>query len=250
MPCVCARCVQHSKTLGLTQASPTKAAMRKAFRAAAKRWHPDRFENNTRAQKDAEEHFKLVQVAYRELWDHDEHPVQPSLETAAQPPVETPFAKPKPPAPAPTIHFAGAPGCFNAPNFPPIAHPIIAHHLADPEHAIAFIDLSGPGSPPRSRSQFVLLTVDGIVVRDAHKLVSLLWYSDLGDVRITERRRYGKLNFWPRLVERLYGVRPKYALLVYRRTGSLFCAFADEMDDSVKKVVYNFLLRMKSETRR
>jgi hypothetical protein len=250
MPCVCPRCRQHSKTLGLTQAAPSKPAIRKAFRAAAKLWHPDRFENNPRAQKDAEEHFKLVQVAYRELWEHNETPVESSPESAPAPPVETPFARAEPAVALPTISFAGAPNCFEAPDFPLYAQQIIADHMGDPENALAIVDLSRTASPAGTFSQYILFTVHGIFVRNNHKIISLLWYTELGDVQITDRRGYGKLRFWHRLVEKLYGVQPRYSLLVYRRNKTLFCAFADEMDDSVKKVVYNFLLRRKSENHR
>ena len=87
-------------------------------------------------------------------------------------------------------------------------------------------------------------------MRNAHKIVSLLWYTDLGEVKLMVRRRYGKLRFWHKLVDKLYGAQPRYSILIYRRNGALFCAFADEMDDSAKKVVYNFLLRRKSENDR
>ncbi|MGD0737476.1 MAG: J domain-containing protein [Terracidiphilus sp.] len=263
MPCVCQQCLQHSKTLGLDQTASSGAVIRKAFRSAAKLWHPDRFENNPRAQKDAEEHFKLIQIAYRELWEHHNSPHEsphtsrrenspaPQWEwptrPAPEPPLEDPFAGTRPAAPPPTISFGDAPRCFAGPDFPPYARQIIADHLGDPENAIAIVDLSLSESPADSFFQFILFTVHGILVRNAHKIVSLLWYSDLGNVQIVDRRGYGKLKFWHRLAERLYGVRPKYSLLIYRRNGTLFCKFDVQMDDNVKKVIYNFLLRRKSE---
>lgn len=250
MPCVCQQCLHHSKTLGLGQSASSAKVIRKAFRSAAKLWHPDRFENNPRAQKDAEEHFKQIQVAYRELWEHHESPREWPLETTHEPPAETPFSKPNRGAVPPSISFGGAPGCFVAPDFPPFAYRIVADHLGDPENVLAIVDLPGGESPSGSFSQFILFTIHGILVRNAHKIVSLLWYTDLGDVQIMDRRGYGKLRFWHHLAERFYGVRPKYSLLIHRRSGALFCAFADEMDDSVKKVVYNFLLRRKSENHR
>jgi hypothetical protein len=257
MPCVCQQCLQHSKTLGLGQTASSGAAIRKAFRAAAKLWHPDRFENNPRARKDAEEHFKRIQVAYRELWEHHqtprERPIEVPLEAAPEEPVETPFAEAKrtrPAAPFPSISFGGAPRCFLTPDFPRHAQQIIADHLGDPENALAIVDLSSGGSPADSFSQYILFTLHGILVRNAHKIVSLLWYTDLGEVKLMVRRRYGKLRFWHKLVDKLYGAQPRYSILIYRRNGALFCAFADEMDDSAKKVVYKFLLRRKSENDR
>jgi DnaJ domain len=250
MPCVCSRCLQHSKTLGLSLTAPSKPDLRKAFRAAAKLWHPDRFESNPRARKNAEEHFKLLQIAYRELWEHSESPVELPVETTPAPTVETPFANPKPAAAPLAISFSGAPNCFQAPDFPLYAQRIIADHMGDPENALAIVDLSRATSPAEAFSQYILFTVHGIFVRNAHKIISLLWYTELGDVQITDRRRYGKLRFWHKLAERLYGLQPRYSLLVYRRDKSPFCEFDDQMDDSVKKVVYNFLLRRKSENHR
>ena len=56
MPCACTICLQHAKTLGLAPAPPSKTAIHKAYRAAAKLWHPDRFENNPTKRLEAEEH--------------------------------------------------------------------------------------------------------------------------------------------------------------------------------------------------
>ncbi len=74
MPCACERCLRNSRTLGLPAKPPSKTAVRKAYRAAAKVWHPDRFESNPVKRLEAEEHFKQIQVAYRELWEHCENP--------------------------------------------------------------------------------------------------------------------------------------------------------------------------------
>jgi hypothetical protein len=247
MPCVCQRCLEHSRTLGLEQTAPSGDLIRKAFRAAAKLWHPDRFENDPRAQKAAEEHFKQIQVAYRELWEHNETPREWPVETPREQPVENPFAQSKRVVERPAIAFGGAPGCFTGPDFPFYTQQVIVDHLGNPEDALAFIDLSAGKAQEEALSQYVLFTVHGFFVRDARKIVSLLWYSDLEDVKLTERRGYGKLGLWRRLKERLYGVQPRYSLLIYGRNRTLFCRFDIQMDDSVKKVVYNFLLRRKSE---
>jgi len=231
--------------------------IRKSFRAAAKLWHPDRFENDPGAQKAAEEHFKQIQVAYRELWEHHEtpreQPVEPRWKWPARPaqeqPGEDPFAQSKRVVERPAISsFGGAPGCFTGPDFPFYTRRIIEDHLGNPEDALAIIDLSAGKTREEALSQYVLFTVHGFFVRDARKIVSLLWYSDLEDVKLTERHGYGKLRLWQKLKERLYGVQPRYSLLIYGRNRTLFCSFDIQMDDSVKKVVYNFLLRRKSET--
>lgn len=87
MPCACPTCLHHAEVLGLGKKSLTKIAIHKAFRAEAKLWHPDRFENNPAQRAEAEEHFKLIQVAYRELWEHCENPVQNSSEEVPADPV-------------------------------------------------------------------------------------------------------------------------------------------------------------------
>lgn len=76
MPCVCERCLRHAKTLGFAPKIPAKAVIRRAYRAAAKLWHPDRFEKTPAKRAEAEERFKRIQVAYRELWEHCEAPAK------------------------------------------------------------------------------------------------------------------------------------------------------------------------------
>jgi hypothetical protein len=259
MPCICQQCLEHSKTLGLEKSASSGDAIRKAFRSAAKLWHPDRFENNPRARKDAEEHFKQIQVAYRELWEHHQSPLESPSETPAQPywewptrpapepSVEDPIPNPSPVPPPPSISFGDASRCFVGPHFPLHALEIIADHLGDSENAIAIVDLSLGGHSANSFSQFILFTIHGILVRTPRKIISILWYSDLGEVKLVNRREYGKLSFWHHLAEKLNEARPKYSLLIYRRNGVLFSTFDVQMDDSVKRVVYNFLLRRKYE---
>jgi len=234
MPCACAQCLQHARTLDLPQAPPSKAAIHKAYRKAAKQWHPDRFERDPVLQLEAEEHFKQVQIAYRELTGHHDHP--------AELPPATIFARPAPPPP---FSFGNAPGCFTGPHFPAHVERVIANHLGSGHKALAIVDLSGPGPHAGSFSQFLLLDNHAVIVRNNLNIVSLLWYSDLGDIRLMDRRRNGKLNFWQRLADKITGPRPNYTLQIYRRNGALFHSVFAEADDSVKKVIYNFLLRRK-----
>ena len=66
--------LQHFPVLGIADPPRSKAAIHKAYRTAAKLWHPDRYENNQRKRLEAEEQFKRIQVAYRELCEHFDNP--------------------------------------------------------------------------------------------------------------------------------------------------------------------------------
>jgi hypothetical protein len=236
MPCVCPQCASHARTLGLAEPPASRAALRKAFKTAAKLWHPDRFEGAPSKRLEAEEQFKLIQIASRELTEHLENPAEWALEPA--------FTPPAAPAPPP-IFFGNAPGCFVAPNFSAIAERIIVAHVREPDRALAMVDLSGPGAPPGSLAQFILLTEHGIYVRDALNLVSLLWYDHLGDVRLFDKRKDGRLGLWHALQERISRTEQKFTLQIFRRDGTLFHAIAGQVDDSQKKVIYNFLQQKK-----
>jgi hypothetical protein len=248
MPCACETCAQHARTLGLVGRPSSNAAIHKAFRAAAKLWHPDRFENDVVKRLEAEEHFKQIQVASRELLEHFENPVEWFVETVA-----VPAAEPAKPAAKvrrePVISFGGAPGCFTAPDFPLHAERIISEHNIYPDRALAIVDLSGAGSRTGSFAQYILLTSHGIFVRDYRDIVSLLWYTDLGRIYFVDLRKDGKLGIWQRLVERISGTEQKYALEIYRQNGESFCSIVNEVDDSVKKVIYSFLFEMKRQSR-
>jgi hypothetical protein len=236
MPCACDQCLQHATTLGLPQAPPSKAAIHKAYRQAAKLWHPDRHANDPRSQLEAEDRFKNVQTAYRALTDHHEHPVDL--------PPPTIFARPVEPPP---LSFGNAPGCFTTPQFTPYIQKVIANHLGLGRTPIAIVDLTRSGPHSGSFSQFLLLDSHSVIVRGSLGVVSFLWYTDLGEIRIIDRRTNRKLPFLLKLVEKILGPRQNYTLQIYRRNGARFYSLADTPDDSVKKVIYNFLLRKKHE---
>jgi hypothetical protein len=242
MSCACETCAQHARTLGLADKQVTKASIRKAFRAQAKLWHPDRFENDEPKRLEAEEHFKLIQVAYRELWEHHENPIELPQE-------EEPFPRKRPTPDFPHISFGGAPGCFVAPDFSYHADQIVARHISNPENAVAIVDLSGAWSKAPTFKQFILFTRDGILLRNARQIISLLWYIDLGQISLVDQRKQGKLGLWQRIAERISGIEQKYALHIDRRTGTPFCVIGTQVDDSVKKVMYSFLLQMKAQAR-
>jgi len=220
----------------------TKTTIRKAFRTQAKLWHPDRFENDEPKRLEAEEHFKQIQIAYRELWEHHENPVELPHEEEVVPPR-------KPVPDFPRISFGGARGCFVAPDFSYHADRIIARHLPNPETVLAIVDLSGAASRAGTFNQFILFTRDGIFFRDQRQIISLLWYHHLGEISLSDQRKQGKLSFRQSINERITGIEQKYALQVYRRDGTPFCSICTEVDDSVKKVMYMFLLQMRSRAR-
>ena len=242
MPCACERCIRHSRTLGLPAKPPSKASIRKAYRASAKLWHPDRFENNPSRRLQAEEQFKLIQVAYRELTEHCEKPErEPSVTTKSAGPVARP-------APAP-VFFGDAPGCFVFPYLPAAVVNIFAAYLQDTECAVAYVDLSMTGIRREIGTQYILLTDRRIIVRDAMGVVSLLWYSDLGEIRLLDRHEVRMPSLWERIVEKTWGIKHRRVLQINRQNGLHFISLLGQTHDNVKKVVYNFLLQMKQQSR-
>jgi hypothetical protein len=237
MPCVCAQCLQHARTLGLAEGADSKVALRKAYHEAAKTWHPDRFERDPIQQLEAEEKFKAIQVAYTELTEHFDDPTEPPMEPVAG----EFFVRPVHIEKEPHISFNGAHGCYTEQDFPQKALEIIWSQVREPDRALAIVDLSRHGSPLGDLSQYILFTRHAIYVRDAHGILSLLWYEDLGDLRFVDQRKQGKLPLWHRLIEKISGTEQKYSLEIHRRDGTLFYAIASHTDDSVKKVIYNFL---------
>jgi hypothetical protein len=245
MPCICAQCREHLRTLGLAGPADSKAALRKAYHEAARTWHPDRFENDPVQQLEAEEKFKVIQAAYAELTEHFENPIKlppdPSVDLPQQNFAGDWFA-PQPRADnGPRIHFNGAHGCYTEQDFPEEAQKIIARHVREPDRALAMVDLSRHGSPLGDLSQFILFTCRGIYIRDARGILLLLWYEDLGQLRFVDQRKDGKLPLWHRFIEKISGTEQKYSLEIHRRDGGLFYAIASHTDDGVKKVIYNFL---------
>ena len=267
MSCNCELCQQHAKTLGLESGPASKDAIHRAYRDAAKQWHPDRFESAPHQRPEAEEHFKQVQIAYRALTEHQQNPAQlPSAALFAKPARPVPPAKPMQPgasarrsaaaqakapeAPNPLapFSFANLPGCFTGPHFPPFVQQVIDAHLGREHTALAVVDLTRADAPSGELSQFMLLASHGVLLRDILNMASLIWYSDLGEITMVDQRRNGKLGLWQRLLEKIAGNQYKYALRIHRRNGAHFCTLAGQADDSVKKVIYNFLLRRKYET--
>ncbi len=265
MPCVCPNCAQQAEVLGLTQRGLSKAAIRKAYKTAAKRWHPDRFEKDPTQRLEAEEHFKLIQVAYQSLSAHCENPEQLPLEDLPPSAVAGVYGEATsgqyesgdsgdPSAPVadatPTLFFGNLPGCYSAPHFNAAANRIILSVRMEPsERPLAFIDLSHGLRQDGNPTQYVLLTSYRVIVRNALNIVAFLWFSDLGEIGFIDRLTHGKHRLWQSAVEKL-GLQPKYSLVIHRHDGSLFHAIEGEADDRVKKVIYNFLRQIQSQHRK
>jgi curved DNA-binding protein CbpA len=240
MPCICDQCIEHCRTLDLVDGPASKDAIHIAFREAAKRWHPDRFESEPSIKPLAEEYFKHVQVAYRELMEHYTDGDEFSQHSSPERPGAAHTS-------AASISFGNAARCFTAPDFSPYAEEVIAKCMRSFDSALAIVDLSS-AEAVGGFSEFILFTGHGVFVRDQHRIVSLMWYSDLGEIRLMDQRIHGKLSFLQRLAERVSGERQSYLLQIYRLDGTLFYSISDRADDSVKKVIYNFLLRKKHQT--
>jgi hypothetical protein len=242
MSCDCGKCREHYRTLGIGYGIPTESEIQDAYREAIKQWHPDLYENFASLRADAEERFKLIQVAYRELKEHNSIAVESPAEIASGEIV------PEKPADTPPISFDGAPGCLVAPHFTPEAEEIIGHYIGKLGAAVAIVDLTGSRSQTRSYAQFFLLADLGIMVRDAHNIVSLLWYKDLGEINLIRRQEPSKPSMWQNLVGGISGSQPKCMLQIYRINGALFYSLADPVEDGVKTAIHDFLQLKKNQS--
>jgi hypothetical protein len=238
MACVCKSCVEHSRTLGIVHAPKSKSALHKAYRAAAKLWHPDRFEGNHGKRFEAEERFKRIHAAYEALCEHFENPTKRQREVE--------FVTPIQPNPRPIVDFGKAPGCFTAPDFPEYVRKAVeGAHLDSTEIPVGFIDLSGGNA---RAERYILLGNHKMYIRDASGILSVVWYVDLGEVNLVDLEAEKKGWAWQRIAETIAGKAQRYSLEINRLDGSRFRALTDRPDDRVKKVVYNFLRQMKSNS--
>jgi hypothetical protein len=237
MACVCKICLQHSRLLGIVKPPTSKRAIHRAYRSAAKLWHPDKFEGNLNKRVEAEERFKRIHAAYQALCEHFESPTRELAEADFVTPIRR--------IPTPRIDFGDEPSCFVAPNFPERIRDCVAGarvEASDPP--VAFIELS-PGTP--DTSQFILLTAHRMYVRDSKGLLSVVWYSDLGSIRLVDRKDE-KQGAWQRIADKIVGNAQTCSLQIDRLDLGRFHTFTDRPDDRVKKVVYNFLRQMKSNS--
>lgn len=229
---MCAKCLRHCRTLALEPGPETKTVVRKAYRNAAKTSHPDRFNREPGKRREAEELFKQIHVAYEELLEHLNRPVE-------LPGTSEHFAARTVSRSEPAISFGGAPGCYASPEFPLHALETILEFGQNTDQVIAVIDLTGSASGKLAR--LLLLTVHGIFIRDWHGQVSLLWYHDMGEVKLVDRFGGRNSALWHMFASRIARNRPRLRLEIHRRNGGQFFAIASEADDNVKKVLYRFL---------
>jgi len=260
MSCECAQCRQHYRTLGIAFGIPSESETQQAYQESAKQWNPEFFEGYASLRADAEEHFNQIQIAYRELKEHNATPgelpvesvaVKPEEASSISPFISSPISSPISPSISssisPSILFDDAPGCLVAQQFTVDVEEVIARYLGKIDTALAIVDLDGARSHPADYSHFLLLAARGIMVRDARNLVSLLWYKDLGDVHLVDKRKDGKLSLSQRLLENISGSHHYCSLHLYRSDGNRFLSITDQVDDNTKKVIYNFLLQQKTQ---
>jgi hypothetical protein len=277
MSCDCARCREHYRTLGITYGIPEESAIEEAYREAVKQWHPDLYENFPSLRADAEEHFKLIQIAYRELKEHsaavpqspaggrsEETPYAAPFSASSYAPSPDPFSAPastpfsesnaspfpapgSEPASAPAISFGGAAGCEAGPRFSAQVDEIVSRHLGRLGTALAIVDLGGARSRGASYMQFLLLASAGMLMRDLRGNISLLWYRDLGEVKLFDRHQSGKSGWSQKLFGGAAGGQQSYTLQIDRNNGASFCSISDRVEDRVKEEIYRFLSRQKSQ---
>jgi hypothetical protein len=254
MSCECGQCRQHYRTLGIAYGIPSEVEIEEAYREGVKQWHPDLYENYANLRAEAEEHFKQIQIAYRELKEHNavatESPAE-SLPVVSTPAASTPvdrnpvgsfFTQPRSVQEAPALSFGGAPGCLVASQFTTEIDEIVARHLGKVDTPLAIVDLDGARSYA-SYSHFILLAARGIMVRDARDIVSLIWYKDLGEVNLIDKSKSRIFGF----SQILTGSQHNYSLQINRSDGAHFFSITNQVDDNIKIIIYNFLLRQKSQ---
>ncbi len=270
MSCDCGQCRQHYRTLGIAFGIPEESAIEEAYREGVKQWHPDLYENYASLRADAEEHFKQIQIAFRELKEHNAIGAESTVESVAvqakERPVESvaverpganiqPGASIPPKEETPTISvdaelvlsFGNARGCLVRSQFTEEVEEIIGLHLSKTDMALAIVDLNGARSRA-TYSHFLLLTSRGIMVRDLRNVISLLWFRDLGEINLIDKQKKGKSGFLHSLFEGISSDQPNCELQIYRNDGTLFYSISRQVDDSVKKVIYDFLRCKKSQS--
>jgi hypothetical protein len=218
--------------------APSETQIQEAYREGVKQWHPDLYQDYPSLRADAEEHFKQLQVAYRELKEHNT--------VAAEVPVEKVVVESKREE-ASAISFGDAPGCLTAKQFTPEIEEMVAPHLGRLGLAQAIIDLSGSRSRNPNFSQFLLLASRGIMMRDARHMISVIWYTDMGEVKLIEPHQQSKPSGWQKFMGGLSGGAQGTVLQIDRSNGVNFYTISNQVDDSVKMVIYNFLLEQKAQ---
>ena len=250
MACVCRTCVRHYPVLGIADPPRSKAALHKAYRTAAKLWHHDRYENAPRKRLEAEEQFKRIQVAYRELCEHFDNPQRRYVEREYRTydiygGGQTVSGLGAPP----TIFFGDAHHCFSIAYFQEgVEKIIIDSALGGAETPVGFVNLSGAMHEKGVPARYVLLTNHRLFFRDSSELVHVLWYADLGEIQYIDRHAEKKRTLRYRLFGWLLDKERRFTLRIQRRDGTEFYSLKESPDDRVKKVIYNFLQQMRAKS--
>lgn len=234
MVCGCDRCMVHLRTLGIDEMPQSADVIKEAYRDSVKVWHPDRFEGDSRLRAKAEEQFKRVQVAFRELTEHGSKQGVKGCE-----------AESREREVAPSVPFGNFKGCLSATEIPTGLDRRIKKQtgMKVGEKILGIVDLSHTTDKPGDYSKFLLLTNRGIWVNDTFTSTVFLSYRDLGQVRLIDHQNLDrKLGWWKRQVERASGTNQKTSLEISKRDGSHFFTLSAPADDSIKAVVNNFLL--------
>lgn len=244
MACACDKCVAHATLLGLGRSATTRAAIHKAYRKAAKATHPDRFSTEP-ARATAEERFKLIQIAFRELVEHNPDGWSEPVPAIAP---DFPAARPQSAIAEPKLAFGGARGCYAGTQIPVRAVELIYDLVGSQGSALALVDLGRGGAP--EFSQFLIVATHGLIHRGALQIISLLAYADVGEIRLVDRRTDAGTGWLQKLLWTLADSGPMYALEILRRDGTLFCAVEHPIEDRVKTALYRFLEEKKRQMQR
>jgi hypothetical protein len=252
MACICRTCLTHFPVLGIADPPRSKAAIHKAYRTAAKLWHPDRYENAPRRRQEAEEQFKRIQVAYRELCEHFDDPKRRFVEKHFRSrDIADIYATERfsGVAPPPIIFFGDSHHCFSIAHFPEGVEKIIFESaLGGAESPVGFVNISGAMHEKNVPARYILLTNHRLFIRDSSELVHVLWYADLGEIEYVDRHAEKKQRLSHRLFGWLLDKERRFTLKIDRRDGTEFYSLKDTPDDRVKKVIYNFLQQMRAKT--
>src|SRR3569623_640601 len=205
MACGCQSCLTHFPVLGIADPPRSKAAIHKAYRTAAKLWHPDRYENAPRRRLEAEEQFKRIQVAYRELCEHFDNPKRRFVERQFRSRDTSDVYEAERfsgAAAPPTIFFGDAHHCFSIAYYPEgVERIILESALGGAESPVGFVIISGRMHEKDVPARYILLTNHRLFIRDSSELVHVLWYSDLGEIAYIDRHAEKKRH----LSHRLFG---------------------------------------------
>ncbi|HZB87575.1 MAG TPA: J domain-containing protein [Terracidiphilus sp.] len=239
--------MHHAAVLGIERGEATRAEMHKAYRQAAKDSHPDRFAHDARQRAEAEERFKLIQIAFRELTEHNPEGWTVAVEEADQvaDQVEPVPAPAQPVPPGASLTFGGARGCYTGARIPQHASDLIHRSIGSQDSPLAVIDLEGGAGS--ALSQFLVLATHGLLQRDALRIVSLLSYADVGKLCMVDQRTDPKTGFLRKMMWKLHDAGPALALEIWRRNGELFCTLENPVEDGVKALVQRFIEERKQQ---